>query len=84
MSSKNEEFNASNVHYTPGAAAEQDGLRDADDAYRFLRSVHVDDRDIANVNLARLRRKIDMRIVPFLLLAYTAAWLDKSILNVCT
>ncbi|KAF2147957.1 allantoate permease [Myriangium duriaei CBS 260.36] len=56
--------------------------KDADQAYEFLHSADVDNSsDTSFVDLARLRRRIDWRLVPFLWLCYTMCWLDKSIIN---
>ena len=56
--------------------------KDADEAFKFLTSVHVNVEEVLAVNLARLRRRVDLRLVPFLWLCYSMCWLDKAILNV--
>ena len=54
---------------------------DLDEAYTFLAD-HTN--TTGDVNLARLRRKIDWRIVPLLFLVYLLNLLDKVSLNVRT
>lgn len=56
--------------------------KDADIAYDFLNSIHLAQEETSSINLDKLRRKIDLRLVPYLLLCYAMCWLDKAILNV--
>lgn len=60
------------VHHAPA---------DADQAFNFLSAVNVNASEVIAVNLDRLRRRIDWRLMPFLWLCYTMCWLDKAILN---
>ena len=63
----------------------QQNLSDPDLAYNFLASVNASDDAAAQVNLTRLRRKIDWYIVPIMMLCYTMQFIDKISLNVsCT
>lgn len=60
-------------------------LSDPDLAYNFLASVNASDDAAAQVDLGRLRRKIDWYIVPVMMLCYTMQFIDKISLNVsCT
>jgi hypothetical protein len=52
-----------------------------DDAWIFLQN-HVDtSTETSNVDMQRLRRRIDRRLVPILFGCYTMQFLDKVILN---
>jgi hypothetical protein len=54
---------------------------DMDDAWNYLNR-HVDTvLEISDVDISRLRRKIDWRIVPIMFGCYTVQFLDKVILN---
>lgn len=65
------------------ATAQPDGASDSnvDQAWKFLN----EHRDAAGadgvVDMKRLRRKIDLRVVPLMFLCYTMQFLDKVILN---
>lgn len=54
---------------------------EVDAAWRFLDN-HRDTASVAEVNLGKLRRKIDWRIVPLMFCCYTMQFLDKVIYNV--
>ena len=55
---------------------------EVDNAWKYL-DQHRDDAKVdAQIDLAKLRRKIDLRIVPLMFLCYTLQFLDKVILNV--
>lgn len=56
-------------------------LKDPDLAYSFLSNVN-NSRDVASVDLSKLRRKIDWYIVPIMFLCYTMQFIDKVSLNV--
>ena len=55
-----------------------------DQAYDFLTrtgaSVSYD--DTSHIELRRLRRKVDWRIVPLMFACYTLSFIDKVVLNV--
>lgn len=71
---------ASSSHSAP-----KQNLGDPDLAYNFLANVHASDDAAAQVDLKRLRRKIDWYIVPIMFLCYTMQFVDKVSLNVsCT
>ncbi|EGS17902.1 putative allantoate protein [Thermochaetoides thermophila DSM 1495] len=54
---------------------------EVDNAWKYL-DQHRDDAKVdAQIDLAKLRRKIDLRIVPLMFLCYTLQFLDKVILN---
>lgn len=65
------------------ATAQPDGAsdRNVDQAWKFLN----EHRDAAAadgaIDMKRLRRKIDLRVVPLMFLCYTMQFLDKVILN---
>lgn len=56
-------------------------LSDPDLAYSFLAKVNIG-QDVSEVDLAKLRRKIDWYIVPIMFLCYTMQFIDKVSLNV--
>ncbi|GAM83515.1 hypothetical protein ANO11243_015030 [Dothideomycetidae sp. 11243] len=56
-------------------------LHDADKAFEFLASVNVDLDHVFSIDVRRLRRRIDYRLMPYLFLCYAMCWLDKAILN---
>ena len=53
-----------------------------DDAWLFLNKHQNDDLNTELVDIRRLRRKVDWRIVPLMFGCYTMLFLDKVILNV--
>lgn len=60
-------------------------LDDPDQAYNFLANVDASSDAAAQVDLKRLRRKIDWYIVPIMFCCYTMQFIDKVSLNVrCT
>lgn len=60
-------------------------LSDPDQAYNFLASVNASGDAAAQVDLGKLRRKVDWYIVPLMMLCYTMQFIDKISLNVsCT
>ncbi|KAK5079276.1 hypothetical protein LTR64_002301 [Lithohypha guttulata] len=56
-------------------------LSEPDQAYNFLVHVNAADDAAAQVDLKRLRRKIDWYIVPIMFLCYTMQFIDKVSLN---
>ncbi|KAL2272011.1 hypothetical protein VTJ83DRAFT_1382 [Remersonia thermophila] len=54
---------------------------DFDTAWNFLNAHRDATDDTSSVDIAALRRKIDLRIVPLMFLCYTLQFLDKVILN---
>lgn len=54
---------------------------EVDAAWEFL-DKHRDTGGVADVNLGKLRSKIDWRIVPLMFCCYTMQFLDKVIYNV--
>lgn len=67
------------VHETPNGGASSGEL---DAAWQFLNSHREHAEASEPIDLAALRRKIDLRIVPLMFLCYTLQFLDKVILNV--
>lgn len=57
-------------------------MKDPDQAYNFLTSIHGSKEAAEQVDLKRLRRKIDWYIVPVMFLCYTMQFIDKVSLNV--
>lgn len=57
-------------------------MNDPDQAYNFLTSAHASSDETAQVDLKRLRRKVDWYIVPIMFLCYTMQFIDKVSLNV--
>lgn len=57
-------------------------LDDPDQAYRFLTAAKASEDAVSQVDLKRLRRKIDWYIVPTMFLCYTMQFVDKVSLNV--
>jgi hypothetical protein len=53
-----------------------------DDAWSFLNKYRNDNAETDIVDIKRLRRKVDWRIVPLMFGCYTMQFLDKVILNV--
>jgi hypothetical protein len=67
------------VHETLGAGASSG---EVDAAWQFL-DAHREHAEASEpIDMAALRRKIDLRIVPLMFLCYTLQFLDKVILNV--
>lgn len=60
----------------------KENLCDPDPAYNFLANVNTYDDAAAQVDLKKLRRKIDWYIVPIMFLCYTMQFVDKISLNV--
>jgi len=56
--------------------------KDADKAYDFLSSIKQSAQAADEIDLKRLRRRIDWHIMPCFFLCYTMSFLDKVILNV--
>ena len=56
-------------------------ISDVDAAWKFL-DANRDKTELDQVNMAKLRLKIDWHIVPLMFLCYTMQFLDKVILNV--
>ena len=55
-----------------------------DEALDFLRQHGTEAHFAEDVSrMRRLRRRIDIRVIPFLALSYLVNFLDKSLLNVC-
>jgi hypothetical protein len=52
-----------------------------DDAWTFLQNHVETSTETSNVDMQRLRRRIDRRLVPILFGCYTMQFLDKVILN---
>lgn len=63
-------------------SAPKPNLSDPDLAYNFLTNVSAPDDAAVQVNLRKLRRKIDWYIVPIMFLCYTMQFVDKVSLNV--
>lgn len=55
--------------------------KDLDKAYLYMKG-HEGEAEDVDVDLAKLRRKIDWRIVPIMLAAYTMQFVDKVMINV--
>jgi len=60
----------------------KENLSNPDPAYNFLANVNACDDAVAQVDLKKLRRKIDWYIVPIMFLCYTMQFVDKVSLNV--
>lgn len=58
-------------------------MSDPDQAYDFLKSAIASQDAVAQVDLKKLRRKVDWYIVPVMFLCYTVQFIDKVSLNVC-
>ena len=58
--------------------------KDLDEAYLYMKGHEGEGADDVDVDLAKLRRKIDWRIVPIMLAAYTMQFVDKVMINVST
>lgn len=66
----------------PNELNRHDSNSQLDDAWKFLNTIgNVEGANVAAVNLAGLRRKIDCRILPAMFCCYTLQFLDKVILN---
>lgn len=63
--------------------SQKTALSDPDQAYNFLTSVNASSDAAAQIDLKRLRRKIDWWIVPIMFCCYTMQFIDKVLLNVC-
>lgn len=62
----------------------QQDMNDPDRAYDFLTSALASQDAAAQIDLKRLRRKVDWYIVPIMFLCYTMQFIDKVSLNVCS
>lgn len=58
--------------------------KDLDEAYLYMKGHKGEGADDVDVDLVKLRRKIDWRIVPIMLAAYTMQFVDKVMINVST
>lgn len=58
--------------------------KDLDKAYLYMKGHEGEGADDVDVDLVKLRRKIDWRIVPIMLAAYTMQFVDKVMINVST
>lgn len=67
----------------PVAVPQQPGPDRADDAVVYLEG-HANDADGPQVDLRALRRKIDLRLMPYMFCCYILQFLDKVMLNVCS
>lgn len=56
--------------------------KDLDKAYLYMKGHEGEGADEVDVDLVKLRRKIDWRIVPIMLAAYTMQFVDKVMINV--
>lgn len=65
----------------PKTAQEHAGVDRADGAVIYLEG-HTDSADGHEVDLRALRRKIDLRLMPFMFCCYILQFLDKVMLNV--
>ena len=74
--------NEVNLPSTSGPFHKQANLSDPDLAYNFLANVNASDDAAAQIDLKRLRRKIDWYIVPIMFCCYTLQFIDKVSLNV--
>ena len=66
----------SNNNATPRPTYEQT-IKDPDKAYQFLTSIGAADDVQPNIDIKRLRRKVDWHIVPIMFLCYTMQFIDK-------
>lgn len=67
----------------PSSASSGEPITNVDAAWKFLdANRELDGIDVSDVELKRLRRKIDWHIVPVMFCCYTMQFLDKVILNV--
>lgn len=57
-------------------------MNDPDQAYNFLKSANASKNAAEQVDLKKLRRKVDWYIVPVMFLCYTMQFIDKVSLNV--
>ncbi|CAI7664789.1 unnamed protein product [Penicillium bialowiezense] len=64
----------------PVAVPQQPGPDRADDAVVYLEG-HANDADGPQVDLRALRRKIDLRLMPYMFCCYILQFLDKVMLN---
>ena len=53
-----------------------------DQAYWFIEKTKDATEESLRVDLLKVRRRVDWRILPVMLLCYTAVFIDKTILNV--
>ena len=56
--------------------------KNLDQAYWFIEKSKDVGEESLRVDLLKVRRKVDWRIVPVMLLCYAAAFIDKAMLNV--
>ena len=56
--------------------------KDLDKAYLYMKGHEGEGADDVDIDLVKLRRKIDWRIVPIMLAAYTMQFVDKVMINV--
>lgn len=56
--------------------------KDLDKAYLYMKGHEGEGAEEVGVDLVKLRRKIDWRIVPIMLAAYTMQFVDKVMINV--
>jgi hypothetical protein len=66
----------------PETVPQHVGADHADDAVVYLEG-HLGSTDSPQVDLQALRRKIDRRLMPYMLCCYVLQFLDKVMLNVC-
>ena len=66
-------------HVTANGVANE---KDLDKAYLYMKGHEGEGADEVDVDLVKLRRKIDWRIVPIMLAAYTMQFVDKVMINV--
>lgn len=76
-----ETVNVGEVHSSMDISQKQH-LSDPDLAYNFLANVNASEDASAQIDLRKLRRKIDWYIVPIMFLCYTMQFIDKVSLNV--
>lgn len=65
----------------PKTAREHVGVDHADGAVIYLEG-HAESTDGQGIDLRALRRKIDLRLMPFMFCCYILQFLDKVMLNV--
>jgi len=73
-----------NASVSPPSASSIDSTSDLDKAYNFIQNVvTVGNLDTDSVDIKAIRRRVDFRLIPIMLLCYVMQTLDKVNINVC-
>lgn len=83
MAEPNEKTANSSV--SPPSTSSTESISDLDKAYNFIQNVNnAGDIDTDSVDIKAIRRRVDFRLIPIMLLCYIMQTLDKVNINVCS